>query len=296
MRKIIVYLRGGLGNQMFQYSLGRVLARDNNCELVLDNWSGFIRDQYRRKYELHNFPIKARMIKPSERFPILIYRIKKRLFNQNENFQENIFNSIIINETENKFLSNISNIQFKQNIWLNGYWQSPLYFNHYENMLKKELRPPIPKSNKILKLGEQMKNNNSVAIGIRIYEESNDPSSHSKNRKIKSAEEINSVIERLKKKHQNAKFYLFCTYDSPFLKELDLPKNTISIFTNNEPKRHMDKIWLLSQCKHHIFNNSTFYWWGAWLSSINHKHSDQDIFASDNFLNENIVLNKWKKF
>ena len=58
----------------------------------------------------------------------------------------------------------------------------------------------------------------------------------------------------------------------------------------------MDKIWLLSQCKHHIFNNSTFYWWGAWLSSINHKHSDQDIFASDNFLNDNIVLNKWKKF
>ena len=43
----------------------------------------------------------------------------------------------------------------------------------------------IPKSNKILKLGEQMKNSNSVAIGIRVYEESNDPSSHSKDRKIK---------------------------------------------------------------------------------------------------------------
>ena len=137
MRKIIVYLRGGLGNQMFQYSIGKSLAKDNNCELVLDNWSGFLRDRHHRKYELDNFPIKARIINPLERIPIWIYRIKKRLFNQNENFYEKILNNTIINEAENRFLSNIFKIQIKKNTWLNGYWQSPLYFNHYENILKK---------------------------------------------------------------------------------------------------------------------------------------------------------------
>ena len=33
---IIVQLAGGLGNQLFQYAMGRTLAMRNNCELKLD--------------------------------------------------------------------------------------------------------------------------------------------------------------------------------------------------------------------------------------------------------------------
>ena len=58
MTKLIVQLKGGLGKQMFQYASARSLALRQGLELVLDDWSGFVRDlQYRRHYELGALPI-----------------------------------------------------------------------------------------------------------------------------------------------------------------------------------------------------------------------------------------------
>ena len=46
---IVVRLIGGLGNQMFQYALGRHLALTNGVELLLDT-THFDRIPRRRKY------------------------------------------------------------------------------------------------------------------------------------------------------------------------------------------------------------------------------------------------------
>jgi hypothetical protein len=58
----------------------------------------------------------------------------------------------------------------------------------------------------------------------------------------------------------------------------------------------VDTLWLLSKCKHHVFTNSTFYWWGAFLSSNNFEIDQQHIYAADNFLNQNIYFDNWHKF
>ena len=66
-RKVVVRLKGGLGNQLFCYAAARRLAWANEAELVLDAVTGFKYDQrYRRSYALGCFRIPARLASPSE--------------------------------------------------------------------------------------------------------------------------------------------------------------------------------------------------------------------------------------
>jgi len=64
---IIIKLIGGLGNQMFQYALGRRLAIRNRMQLKLD-LSGFeeIKGTTPRHYELNIFPIHVQFATPAE--------------------------------------------------------------------------------------------------------------------------------------------------------------------------------------------------------------------------------------
>src|SRR5262245_6340505 len=52
---IIVRLRGGLGNQLFQYAAGRALAQHHGTELKLDLYT-YTKHPY-RKFELSKFMI-----------------------------------------------------------------------------------------------------------------------------------------------------------------------------------------------------------------------------------------------
>ena len=68
MPKIIVRMRGGLGNQLFCYAVARRMAVKNETELVVDDVTGFVRDsRYRRRYALDQFNIPVRKALPSER-------------------------------------------------------------------------------------------------------------------------------------------------------------------------------------------------------------------------------------
>ena len=54
-----IIIKGGLGNQLFQYAFGRFLSSKREEELKLDNTSmGNIKDTS-REYKLDNFNIKA---------------------------------------------------------------------------------------------------------------------------------------------------------------------------------------------------------------------------------------------
>ena len=61
---IIVRLKGGLGNQMFQYALGRVLSFKNNTKLKLDPafFNLNFKNITKRSYDLDVFSIKAEIV------------------------------------------------------------------------------------------------------------------------------------------------------------------------------------------------------------------------------------------
>ena len=78
-KAVVMKIAGGLGNQLFQYAMGKSLAYRNDSQLILDNLSGFQKDPYKRRFLLNQFNIKCSYIKPRESYVNLMGSIRNRL-------------------------------------------------------------------------------------------------------------------------------------------------------------------------------------------------------------------------
>lgn len=297
MSKLCVQLTGGLGNQMFQYATGRALAINQNIDLALDTWSGFVRDkQYRRNYELDALPIRSAHVGLSERAALWLFRAAAVPFIGTSNMRQPRWYADFFVERETVFCGDLVASRFNRLTWLIGYWQSPKYFESHRARLQAELMPDRPLAKKFQELGDYMQRCESVALGVRLYEESNNPESHSHGGRLKTVNDINDAIGRLCDRRNPLQFFVFCTHRSPIFNELLLPKNTVFVTPDDGYIDSVDCMWLLAQCKHHIFTNSSYYWWGAWLSEALHKHEEQLIYAADNFINTDGLCDHWQRF
>lgn len=297
MKQLLVQMVGGLGNQLFQYAAARAISLDRGLTLVLDTESGYVRDrQYKRRYELGAFPISVSIASWPMRLRLWLFRLRIKFVPHKKQAHYSTFYGDFYVETSLVFDEQLPALPFASQTWLLGYWQSPRYFAHHKDVLQAELKPQSPKDVKFLDVGATMRCSESVALGIRLYEESSDPSAHALGGKIKKRDDINGVIKLLLSERPNAQFFVFCTHHSSGLEKLNLPTGTLFITPDEGYVDTLDCLWLLTQCKHHIFTNSSYYWWGAWLSHETYKREEQLIYAADNFINVDGLCDHWKRF
>jgi hypothetical protein len=85
-----------------------------------------------------------------------------------------------------------------------------------------------------------------------------------------SVEYYKKGIEIIAQKITDPVFYCFGDYPQWFVEniKIDYP---ITIINNNKEEKDYEDLWLMSLCKHFIIANSTFSWWGAWLSNYHDK-------------------------
>ena len=291
--KIIAHLMGGLGNQMFQYAAARSIAYNNDIPLYLDSYTGFYRDKiYKRKYELFHFPIKAQVVKSRYSITFLNMAFRKKILKQeNKLINKSIFNNSII-ENQLNFIPEIANYRIEKSTWMHGYWQSEKYFDNIKDLLAKELMPPIPKDDKFLEIAKLMNSCNSVSIGVRLFEEVPEINKEGVGG-LTDIEFFNISAHKMNKNLESPEFFVFCTTNSPELKKLDLPGKVHILTHENGYDGTMSRLWLMTQCKNHIIANSSFYWWGAWLSESNNNYKSK-IIASTLFSNSDTVPERWQ--
>ena len=286
-----VRLAGGLGNQLFQWAAGYALSKHTGSELVFDRTSGFKTDfKYHRNYELGALDLPGRPAVASEiiRFWAhwLGYQAGIRKFR----------NVRYYFEQPNVLMTSILNHPKGHSALLTGYFQSPSYYRGLDSDIRNHISPPVPEYWVYRELGERMRQENSVALGIRLYEETADPAYHAHNGQLLTVAKVQSALDRLAARTGELNIYVFCTHHAVELDQLKYPGPVKFISADEGYSDTWNGLWLLSQCRHHIFSNSSFYWWGAFLSERNYDPGSQYFLAADNFSNQAIYQPYWERF
>jgi len=253
---IIIKLQGGLGNQMFQYAIGRFLAEKNKTELKLD--LSFYNEQQiepQRKYSLEYFNI-IENITGGKDLKKIKKGIKKLVYLIYKVFLAETF--VYTKENFFHFDSNI--LKIKGDVYLDGYWQSEKYFQSIEEIIHKEftLKNKLQKEDLINKIN----NSNSVSIHIR-----RDDYTNKKNYYVLTIEYYKEAIKIIKEKNQNIHLFVFSD-------DINWVKNNLKTefpITFIDGNKDYEDLILMSMCKHNIIANSSFSWWGAWLNQNPHK-------------------------
>ena len=293
--KIIVVLKGGLGNQLFQYSFAKKLSTITNSDLILDTFSGFVFDfKYKRNFELDYLNVPDKKANKLQILILQFIKIQKKYFYKNSNFSKHLFGNYLIDNNNNENIFNLIN-DLKRNTWVEGYWQSYSLISDYLPSIVNNFKFNSNFNDHIKALAFNMKNENSVAICLRFYEETENPNIQSLTGKFKTFEEINTKIDILRTKLNNPVFYIFSMYKENIYSKLNISDHSFFFITSdNGYNNTIETLWLQSNCKNHIITNSTFYWWGAKLS--NFTFQNQTIYIDDTFINTEIYDPNWIKF
>lgn len=277
--KITAKLFGGIGNQLFIYAAVRRLALNNNCSLFLDIRSGFASDQvYKRTFQLHHFNISndVNFIYTKNTF---IKKILRRINILINNLLPFNFRYFII-QNGNDFDPRIIRIRNLFNLFIEGYWQSELYFSDIENIIRSELEiiPPTDNLNKLT--SELILSSESVSVHIRFFNIDDVQNS------LNIIDYLKNSFNIIESKCCNPKFFIFSN-DLDQARALSILKfrNCTFIGHNYGDDQAYADLWLMSLCKHHIISNSTFSWWGAWLAN-----NQDGIIISPNIVSKDNIV------
>ena len=268
---IILNLKGGLGNQMFQYALGRKLALKNNTALKLDI-SGYPR-QTLRQYGLGDFNIVEEIATPEEvrklKYPFgLCSKLARR------------FRFKILRRFHIGWEPGI--LEAGDNIYLDGFWQSYKYFDDVTETLKKEFTLKQPLSPASTELSAQILSADSISLHIRRGDYVSNPKTR-KHHGICDLDYYRKAVKLITEKVPTPTFFVFSD-DIDWVKQnLDIGFPTV--YVSRPELGDSEELVLMSRCHHHIIANSSFSWWGAWLG-IN---SEKIIISPTKWVNNNSV-------
>jgi hypothetical protein len=277
---LVCKLKGGLGNQMFQYAAARNLSRQTRRELVLDVFSGFESDTYLRQFALGSFGISARLLPPEQAKQAASRRlIRSKLVRELEAVCKNHAGLGYIGP----FLPALTAGKF----YLDGYWQSERYFVESADVIASEFicATDISETGKSIRKDIEARQSVSVHVRRRDYPV------------LCSSGYYRTACQLVLKRMPDADFFFFGD-DIEWIKGLlaDIQFGLRYRIVESQ-LGDLEEFELMRACKHHVIANSTFSWWAAWLSEAARKESlivaPSSGWSSKRDLVRNLVPSRW---
>lgn len=255
---VVVKIKSGLGNQMFQYALGRRLSLDWNDELKFDfSWFNNIKNgETPRKLEIDKFNV------------ILPKANESEIAKATPNFFAKTAEKVLGRLDRNYFFQFHSDLLKRKKLaYLDGYFQSYKYIQPIRDVLLKDfvLKNSYSVEAQMIK-NEIETAGQSVAIHIRRGDY------------VTTCKDWNGLcnvvyyekaLSQIQKKYPDVKLFIFS--DDIDWAQKNLKFQSPMVFVSRPVLNDVEEMLLMSLCKHQIIANSTFGWWAAWLNQNNEK-------------------------
>ncbi|MBO6241644.1 MAG: alpha-1,2-fucosyltransferase [Butyrivibrio sp.] len=272
---IIIQLKGGLGNQMFQYALYRSLL-NRGKQVKIDDKTGFVNDKLRMPV-LSRWGLEYEKATDEEVVALtdskmdLFSRIRRKLTGRKTHR---------IDEVSGKFNPSILDLD---EAYLVGYWQCDRYFDNKEviNELKEafERKPQeLMADASSWSTLQQIECCESVSLHVRRTDYIDEE--HINIHNICTEKYYKNAIDRIRRKYPSAVFFIF-TDDKEWCREHFKGPNFIVVELEEGDGTDIAEMTLMSRCKHHIIANSSFSWWAAWLNDS----PDKIVIAPEKWIN-----------
>jgi hypothetical protein len=269
---IITRLIGGLGNQLFQYAVARNLAHIHKTSIKVDI-TPF------ETYKLHEYSLDQFKIHESIASTRNIARLK------NPTIRERIKAKIrhrkpvppVSYIREKQFHFNPDILKLPDNVYLEGYWQSPKYFLNILDILRDEFTPRKSPEGKDLEILKKIKNTNSISIHMRRGDYVNNPITQEYHG-VCDIDYYKSCIKLIVDQVTDPHFFLFSDDPEWSIKNLHIDYNLTAV-THNDAKKNFEDLRLMTHCNHQIIANSSFSWWAAMMNT----NQDKIIYAPQNW-------------
>lgn len=241
---IITKLRGGLGNQMFQYAAGEALAASKGARLFFDrSWFGSAGAlDPKREYELDAFGIEAP--EASAISKILAKKLGRHLKEE--------FGATECEEPRARGAG------AAQSIYLDGYWQSERWFEPIKAEIRNRFTLASPLPERTQRLADEIAGSESVCIHVRRSDY------------IARGNFIGlGFYERALRSlpvSPDLRYFIFSD-DMLWCREnLKSVKGAAFVDQAEYGTTPAMTMTIMAKAKHFIIPNSSFSWWAAWLS------------------------------
>ncbi len=261
---VISRITSGIGNQLFQYAIGRQLAHRLNTSLYFD--LSYYHQTYDtdtpRQFRLDQFQIDYRLLDTSPWRTVS--RMTKLLPGRSlpplcRFLQESGFHMQPEILTQRAAL-----------LVLDGFWQSEQYFAEVALLIRQELTFTHQPGPAFATYKIQIEQANAP---ISVHIRRGDYVSHvefSQSFGFVGLDYYKRAIAQLTAQFPNRTLFVFSDDLAWVEANLPLPQPA-TLVHNTGPNADLDDLRLMSLCHHHIIANSSFSWWGAWLNSASEK-------------------------
>ena len=269
----VVNLKGGLGNQMFQYALYLKLVDK------FKNRKFYLNTETLKYYESH------RGYQLDSIFNINSDQLLDKNTNENILAVSELFKRYI---TEKECSENYDFDDSPHPIWIiDGYWQNEKYFTQEVRKYFKFDKSKLNEYNKKM-LSLILSKNSSVAIHVRRGDYVSSIQTYKLMGNICTKKYYNYAINQF---NDDSTFFVFSD-DIEWCRE-NIKCSHITYVTQEKSYDDWQDMLLMASCKHQIISNSSFSWWSAWLND----NVKKKIIAPTRWYNEDdnkeIVPKSW---